>query len=429
MNLYYFFKRSLQEINWTKHIFCGYSGNIDWAVRLQGEDFLRLQNHLGLWPDSFSQSLCKPEIDTFAELINYVIYFLHTNSGGEGDIKDPELMRAIMQFLPGQFSIGGTGAQAANFLAYLGLPQVSLHLPIYNAHFEKILHHRLRIYHNTPFYEEKFGKEVSASLSEIHCIFDYAPQTAYRIGNAVFQTRSSDRVILSHDRCNANISISESFKQELTRPHQEVSFLVSGFNSFRKIESLSRFLQENQTIIEQFRRIHPRSSVCVEEAHYWNREEERIKTVATTIYPAIDSLGMNAREFQAISYHLGFQNENLIQALHSMAQHFGLKRIGVHSGERCLVVSAYPVEQEILADSLGILLSGAKAHYGRFVRLEELEAFLEAFRSFTQTKRIDSPQPLGNGYRAFSLPTLKGIPIASALGLGDAFTAGLLVHL
>jgi ADP-dependent phosphofructokinase/glucokinase len=94
-----------------------------------------------------------------------------------------------------------------------------------------------------------------------------------------------------------------------------------------------------------------------------------------------------------------------------------------------LVVSAYPVEQEILADSLGILLSGAKAHYGRFVGLEELEAFLEAFRSFTQTKRIDSPQPLGNGYRAFSLPTLKGIPIASALGLGDAFTAGLLVHL
>jgi len=83
MNLYHFIKRSLREISWTKHIFCGYSGNVDWVVRLQGEDFLRFQNQLGLWPDSFSESLCNPEIKTLSDLINYVTYFLHTASGGK----------------------------------------------------------------------------------------------------------------------------------------------------------------------------------------------------------------------------------------------------------------------------------------------------------------------------------------------------------
>jgi ADP-dependent phosphofructokinase/glucokinase len=429
MNLYQFLKKSLQEIRWERSIFCGYSGNLDWVVSLQNDQFLRFEEKMGFWPDSFSKNLCIPEIYTIPELINYVTYFMHTASGGEGDLKKMDLVEVVMQSTSGYFSIGGTGAQAANFLAHLGLSHVHLHLPIYNAYFAQVLHPNLHVYHNTSFYAKEMGKEIVSSLSEVHCIFDYAMGTLYRIGNKVFKTRRSDRIILSYDRCNSNLHISEAFKKELLKPKKEISFLVSGFNSLRKTEDLSRFVKKNQLIIEQFRKTHPKASICVEEAHYWDKEKERIETVAKNIYPMVDSVSMNVREFQTIRRCLGFQNRDPVEALHAIASKYGIRRVGVHSGENCIVVSTYPLEQEILADSLGILLSGAKAYYGRFVGREELEKFLVTFRDFACSKEIPVPKPLGGGYQAFIIPTLKGIPIVSTLGLGDAFAAGLLVYL
>lgn len=429
MNLYQFLKRSLQEINWKRDIFCGYSGNLDWVVSLQGDRFLRFEEEMGFWPQVFSESLYTPEIYTVSELINYVTYFMHISSGGEGDLKRTELVEAIMQSMPGHFSIGGTGAQAANFLACFGFPHVHLHLPIYNVYFAQVLHPNLHVYHNTSFYAKELGKGVTSSLSEIHCIFDYLPGTLYRLGNQILKTKKSDRIILSYDRCNSDIRISEAFKEELREPRKESSFLISGFNSFRRIEDLSRFLNENRLIIKQFREVNSKASICVEEAHYWDKEEERAKKVAEIIYPMVDSVSMNIREFRVIQRCLGFQDQDPIKVLYAIACQYNIRRVGIHSGDRCFVVSAYPPEQEMLADSLGILFSSAKAHYGRFIGKDEIEKFLMTFRDFARSREIPKPKPLGENYRAFVIPTLKGIPIVSTLGLGDAFTAGLLVYL
>ena len=429
MNLYSFLERSLREINPERFIFCGYSGNIDWVVDIQGDAFLRLQEAFQIWPDTFSERLSNPEIKTIQDLINYAIYFFHTHSGGEGNLHAPELVETINQFLPGRFAIGGTGAQAANFLAHLGLPHVYLHLPVYNHFFEMVLHPALFIHHNTALYAQQLGEGITRSLSEIHCILDYGPQTLYRIGSRIFRTSGYDRIILSHDQCNAKIHISESFQEILRRPHEDASLLVSGFNSLREIEDLLRFVIENERIIEEFRKSHPGCSVCVEEAHYWDKAYERIRIVAEYIYPHIDSLGMNRREYEVMRSSMDFKTQDPIEFLYALAREYSLKRVGVHTKDECLVVSAYSFEQEILADSLGILLSGAKAHYGRFVDQEELWKLLYAFHDLALSKEIIFPKPLGKGYWAFRIPTLKGIPVASTLGLGDAFTAGLLVYL
>lgn len=429
ITLYSFLQRSLRELPEKRAIFCGYSGNIDWVVDIRDEAFLRLQENLGVWPEAFAEKLCNPEIKTMADLIHYAIWFFHTHSGGEGNLHTPELVDTLRRFFPGHFAIGGTGAQAANFLAHLGLSQVHLHLPVYTHFFEMVLHPALIIHHNTAFFAQCFGETIIRSLSEIHCILDYHPGTAYRIGNQVFHTPGGDRIILSHDRCNTKVHVSNSFREELRRPHEEASFLVSGFNSFRDMEELAHFVRENEGIIEEFRKSHPGCSVCAEEAHYWDRAAERICLVAERIYPRIDSLGMNYREFEALRSSLYPQVGKPVEFLYALAREYGLKRVGVHAKEECLVVSSYPEEQEMLADSLGILLSGAKAHYGRFVGKEELEAFLCTFRDLALAKEIAPPEPLGGGYRAFHLPTLKGVPVASTLGLGDAFTAGLLVYL
>lgn len=429
MTLYPLLERSLQELRTERWIFCGYTGNIDWVVEIQNDAFLRLQEALQIWPDTFSEKLFHPEIRTIEDLVFYAISFFHTHSGGEGNLYTPELVDTVNQFLPGRFAIGGTGAQAANFLAHLGLLHVHLHLPVYTYFFETLLHPALSIHHHTTFYAQHFGEAITRSPSEIHCILDYHSGTLYRIGSHIFSTSGADRIILSHDRCNAKICINESFQKLLRHPHKEASFLVSGFNSPREIDDLRHFVTENERLIDEFRKSHPGCSVCVEEAHYWDKARERIHLVAEHIYPHIDSLGMNRREFETMRSSMDFKTQDPIQFLYALAREYGLKRVGVHTKEECLVVSAYPFEQEILADSLGILLSGARAHYGRFVGQEELWKLLHIFRGLAQSKEITPPQPLEEGYQVFRIPTLAGMPVISALGLGDAFTAGLLVYL
>jgi len=431
VNLYQVLSNSLQQLDRDRVTFCAYSGNVDWVITLRGDDFLVFQNEVGFWPTFFSEQLYQPEIKSVSDIINYVIYFLHTNSGGEGDLQEPKIVKEVMNLLRGYFSIGGTGAQAANFLAHLGCSKINLHLPIYNTYFQKVLHPSLRIYDNTPFYFKKLGEEIF-SLSEIHCIFDYAAGTVYRIGNDIFQTKKADRVILSNDRCNSDIYISEAFKQELLKPHMNMnsSFLVSGFNLVRKMEDLIRFVKENQLIIEHFRKAHPfSSSIHLEEGDHWDKEKERREIISSAIYPLVDSLGMNKREFERITFLNNLKNDDPIQSLYAMACSYGLKRVGVHSSEYCLVVSSYPTEQEMLADGLGILLSAAKAYYGSFIGTDELERFLNLTHDLALSKEVYYPRPLGNGYYAFRIPTLEGIPVSSSLGLGDAFTAGLLPYL
>ena len=55
----------------------------------QREGFV-FQNEVGFWPTFFSEQPYQPEIKSVSDIINYVIYFLHTNSGGEGDLQEPK---------------------------------------------------------------------------------------------------------------------------------------------------------------------------------------------------------------------------------------------------------------------------------------------------------------------------------------------------
>ena len=63
-----------------------------------------------------------------------------------------------------------------------------------------------------------------------------------------------------------------------------------------------------------------------------------------------------------------------------------------------------------------------------FIGTDELERFLNLTHDLALSKSY-YPRSLGNGYHAFHIPTLEGIPVSSSLGLGDAFTAGLLPYL
>ena len=199
-----------------------------------------------------------------------------------------------------------------------------------------------------PLLPRKFGKEI-LSLSEIHCIFDYVPKLLIVLVMKYFILKKADRIILSHDRCNSNIYISEAFKQELLKSHIKSSFLISGFNAIRKLEDLVRFVKENQLIIEHFRKAHPfSSSIHLEEGDHWDKEKERREIIFSAIYPLVDSLGMNKREFERITFLNNLKNDDPIQSLYAMACSYGLKRVCVHSSEYCLVVSSTQLSKKYL---------------------------------------------------------------------------------
>ncbi|MCX6089961.1 MAG: ADP-dependent glucokinase/phosphofructokinase [Atribacterota bacterium] len=429
MTLYDILLRSLSAMERGKDIFCSYSGNVDWVIPVEKERFLYFQKSMHHWPKTFTNSLHQPALRTMEDLINYVTYFLHMNCGGEGDLLNTELVSTVMETLPGYFAIGGTGAQAANYLSHAGYTNIYLHLPIFTSYFKDLLSPTIHIFENNDYYENRMGKDIY-SLSEIHCIIDFAIGAAYQIADDILHTTRPDRVILSHDRCNSSLHISESFVEELNKPHPFISFLISGFNTLRNIGDLHHFARENENIIHRYRQAHPGNrSIHVEEGDHWEREEERRSIVFNSMYPLVDSIGMNEKEFSSIMSYHNFSASEPFSGLYGLIHRYGLKRVNVHTSQSCYVVSSYPVEQELLAIGLGILLSSARAYYGTFVEVDKLEQLIKETKSLSTSRTIPPAQKMSNGYYSLTIPTLQGMKIVSSLGLGDAFTAGVMAYL
>jgi ADP-dependent phosphofructokinase/glucokinase len=428
--LYDVIKSAFFNIDKSKDIFCSYNGCIDLILPIRESTFISFQQRKKYFPHKFSDALYISELSTLKDLINFVIYFLHLSSGGEGDIINSNLVQEVTDTLSYSSSIGGTGAQAANLLAQLDFQNVHLHLPIYTSNFREILHPLIKVYENNQFYKDLFGDSIFELFSEVHCIFDYAIGTAYKIGKMIKYTKKPDRIILSFDKCNSFLSISRLFQKELWSNHRSSSFLVSGFSAIRDFNHLKKFIFDNNNTIKSYRVSHSNNcSVHLEEGDYWDREIERRRLLFSEVYPLVDSIGMNEREFQRIVTICGIEEKNPVKALYKLACYFGLKRINLHTDKTCISVSSYPKEQEILMLGFGILLASVKAYYGKFVEIKRVEEFLEIIKEIAFQKNIEKCYVIGCGYRVFCMPTLYGINIISSLGLGDAFTAGVMAYL
>lgn len=407
-------------------IFCGMTGNVDIVIPFRGDDFLAAQRQFASDPAD-TAAPPNPSLADTRQALDYAAWFMARGIGGEADIPSIRPLTPLIDTSPHFRAVGGTGAQAANWLAGAGFDKTVLYLPFVSPDFDGLLHPGMKIIDNNAGYADLMREDPT--FSEVHCIIDYAKGTRLRYGGLTFETTGDDRVILSSDRCNSRLRIAREFHDEACRAHTDSSLLVTGFNLCRSLDDFHAFAGQCVELMRDYHAANPGGFVHFEDCFQWDQAPRRRAALAETIWTRVDSLGMNEVEYRELCDLFGLDAADVHASLLEMAHRHGLRRVCLHTSAVCRVVTRYPHLDETRAIGLAILFSGARAFYGDFVELDKLAQLIIATRSISENAVVPDPVPLADGYAGLEVPTLKGMPVKSSIGLGDAFTAGLLAYL
>lgn len=421
-------ENALAGLRRQRSVFCGMTGNVDIVLSIRDDMFLAAQQRFGSDPAA-SDEPPSPNISGTVEALDYAAWFMARGSGGEADIPSIRPLEPLIGMFPNFRAVGGTGAQAANWLAHAGFKNTVLYLPYFDEAFREVLHlDGMEIIDNNDGYADVMAADPT--FSEVHCIFDYRQNARLRYGRREAGAPRHDRVILDGDRCNSLLRISERFHNRVCSRHDESSLLVTGYNLCRSMDNFRDFVEQSARLMRDYRLSNRDSGfIHIEDCFQWDNAPERRNTVAEKIWPLADSVGMNEAEFGELCAFFNLDESNPDAALLALADKSGLKRVCLHTATHCRAVTRYPRERELSAIGLAILFSSARAYYGTFVDVDGLVRLVEETAGISENAVAGDSVPLGGGYASVVVPTLSGMPIRSSIGLGDAFTAGLLAYL
>lgn len=430
-SLYQAFREALDTLDTHREVFCGFSGNVDTIIPIQGDDFAALRDRLAPAALPFSAFGGEPpsfHLTTIGEVCDYVSWFIATGNGAEANLESPQLLRPFLEALPHYHTAGGTGMKSANWLAAAGFHNVRLYVPFRDGVFERLVDKRVRLFSDNRRYAAHMAD--AREFSGQHFLFDYAEGTAATFAGERLTAPRADRVILSADRVNSRLRISREFIEAAGNAAGAASLLVTGFNSPRTNDDFDRFIDDCVAVIGSFRRGgNAGRFVHVEDCHCWDDSDERRKSVAARVLPLADSYGMNEAEYRWEAESFGQNPDDVRGTLLAFARRFGLRRVCLHHADRNHLVTNYSPREETRAMGLAVLLASARGYYADFADPDELHELVQATRVLSQVRDILICPDIGDGYHHIQFPTLKGIPMKSTAGLGDAFAAGLVACL
>lgn len=416
---------ALAAPNPERRIFCGLTANVEYVLPFAGDEFLKAQDEFGARPGPPGGARPSPVIASVQNALEYAAWFMVRGTGGEGDMPSCDPVMPLVDSRPHSNTIGGTGIQAANWLAHAGYAGTVVHIPYHAPAFDGLFHKDLRFIDNNRGYADLMA---GVPFSEVHCIVDYARGTRVRTTEGIVEAPRHDRVILSADRCNSRLRVSPGFRAAARLPCPDSSLLVTGSSSPRELGDFHRFVDDCVALIRDYRQANPRGFIHIEDCYQWLDAAERRRTIAERIWPIVDSVGMNEAEYLDLAEFFGLDASDSYASLLRLASRHGLKRVCLHTATHCRAVTKYPPEAERRAMALAIVFSSARAYFGGFVERPGLLRLLEETRGISE--KLVLPEAGGaQGYAFIELPTLYGMPVRSSIGLGDAFTAGLMAYL
>ncbi len=419
---------ALSSLDPAKPVFGGFSAARDIVLSVAGDAFLALQESAGYVPPA--PGAAKAALETLTDIIDCFAACVAAGHGSDLPLASPAVGRPLADFFPHTIRVGGTGVQVANCLAHCGFTNVTAHVPFLAPEMREILHPAIRLAGNNRHYERSAkGIPEGAGFAGVHYILDYAAGAAVRTGEGILRARRPDRIILGGNPYTAALRISPEFLGFLSVPRRDSSMVMAGFAAPRDLVAFHDFAGDCLDALTRYRRANPDGFVHVEECHHAVQPRERRILIRENIWPRIDSLGMNESEFAVLADFLRLDAGDVWGSLHAIASRHGLKRACLHTGEVCRTVSRYGFAEECRAVGMGILFASARAHYGRFAQLEDIRLLLDAAEPIAGGLAIPDPKTLGDGYLAIEIPTLRGLPVKSSIGLGDAFTAGIAAFL
>ena len=375
-------------------IACGFTANIDLLGKVTPEFYEEIKGCTSGTPKAF--------IDSWDDFCTALDWNIRRGSGGEYIVADNSILKKLEGKLDWQRAIGGTGLQAGCAASRAGYRSL-VNIPVQSEELERIV--------------SSAGELILLSDQNGDVPKHYILE--YEIGG------SSNRVIFRRqDEFKADL-IASKFLRELSQ--YDVSWLLlSGYNSFDSSAEIDLFLKNNLKILESLDSRRLRSHL--ELAAIWSLEEQW--KIIKTLGEHVDSLGVNEDEFQELlgmnDSLLNLDNDQLLSVMEKACDLLGVANFILHTKQFSLVQSE-KYDTSIWGKALE---NGNKFAFSRALKgticdqatIEHLTARCDFHKRGEELRKLTQ-----NRRDITVIPAYVG-EITSTIGLGDTFTAGLLVE-
>lgn len=416
---------------------CGFTNNVDIVVQLLPEALAPFHSiRSGLMTGELPASLKNP-----VDLGNALLHFTQRGIGGEVPILDAALIEWMQAHFSGPMQIGGTGARAANTLAFLGFPTI-MHVTGLSA-LEAELHEpsgRLMVANDGVLLPAREAVQPGDEPM-FHYIFEYQPGQSLDFGVQTITPTQANRIITSYDHLNMAVELSPSYLAAIADPQNAIdAMLVSGLTQMAW-PSLAR--KRIVKLIEHIQRRRKSRPLLVHVELGAIIEPEIASALLEEMIYYADSLGLNIDEIPLLSDALGLPSPETItqqvEVLSQFREKVNLGRVNLHTQTYCLTVTISPPEQERQALLFAALVASARAATGQYPSLTGLEDVLNTSivhpHSFQNEAELANAYGLrdgigscGGGWVVY-VPTLYLEQPNTIVGLGDTYTGALLAML
>lgn len=417
---------------------CGLSNNVDVLISVTPRTMLPLA-HLRLSEDAETAPTNIATPDALALCLR--IHLLR-GAGGEVAVVTDEMGGWLARHFKGPVQAGGTGAQVANTLARLGYSTL-LHLTARSRLDIELLVEPQRIWLATPSGLRRPHEAICASdRPAYHYVFDFDASTMVEIGRVEVQGSQPNRLIVAYDQVNSTLPLDPCFFDALAGPDLPVErVLLSGYTQVADVSLCYQRIKTTLAAIEAWRKAHPSLLIHLELAAAVT--PGIIPAIMGSLAPAVDSIGLNEDELAGIeaSADAGAcqHPRQQVIALRRLLRQTGVQRVGLHTQRYCLALTTTDPEQEQAALLFAALTASTRAETARLPTFDDLDrkaAAVVVSESALQTEAyLTEVYGLKHGIARLSecwvvFAPVPYVPhIATTIGLGDSFAAGLLLLL
>jgi len=374
----------------------GFTANIDLLTKVTPEFYEEIRGFAGGEPKSV--------INTWEEFCTVIDWNIQRGSGAEYIVANRDILSRLEKKLNWSKSIGGTGLQAACAASCAG-DQALVNIPIQSNELEELVSE----HQGLVLLSDRKGDVPKHFILE------------YEYGN------SSNRIIFrKEDEFSAEI-ISNTFIERLANHPDGIKWLlISGYNAFDRSEDIALFLENTVNILTALGPNKPK--VHLELASIWSLDEQW--KIIRTLGSYVDSIGINEDEYQELlggsEPLLGYDDEELLERVNTACELLGVAHFILHTKQFSLIKSdQYDTSEWRNSLANGNLFAFSRATNGGLCDRETMQ---QVALQATLHPRGETLRNLTKDRKDLTIiPAFEG-EIVSTIGLGDTFTAGLLVE-
>lgn len=382
----------------------GFGNNIDYEIVWNSrviEDLIRQYDIRNHELDVNGAIACE------RDLIISILGFLQVASGGERFVSSSDAIEQFSQRCAKKITLGGTSVRAAIAMRKLGY-RSALHLVTVNDHVRRLIPH-----------DSPYVCSNTQDSSYPHLIVQFGKDTRIKASDIDISARQANRLIYHSDTDNILMRLNEDFSDLIT---DAKVLLVSGFNA---MQSQALLADRLASVLRMMEKLPEDAVVFCEDAGYY--EPKFSHFVYHTLAKRMTILSLNEDELQD---HLDTKL-NLLdvfqvkEALVELQKLFPVPVIVVHTKHWAL---AYGEEAPRFSEALkaAVTMATTRFCYGDDFTIEHYKAVEQLAPSQEDARFADNLNKLSSNSICCVPVAHVEPPVATTIGLGDAFVGGFL---